>query len=473
MAYTNELVARKRIAFNGAVTSLLLLCLLLVSIFFYLVAKDYNPAQKYQVLLYTKIAIVFIILISPTFKYGGLLAPVKVFAVLYLFVYGFGGWIWVDRGLDLSEKTVFYSTLAIISFAFGFVTTRPFYSPEHNPSVIYAKPYFRKSLIFFIIVPLICFLLFLAVAGIPALRPDALTYRFEARQRISSYVIFTMRSIQLPLYFAICASLLGLYFTSRKVRIFLVLAIFAVYFINFVPGWRNPLFFITLNLALIFGYSTSAKKATAAALFVFIGALTILTFGFMRLYNLSSVQEVGAITYFRSRSSSDIEMFLLWASNALSVYSYGFIQSLYAFPDVLGHLHGRVILITLSTMLPGQGQLLDQILKEALGMDFDGGGLNLSLLGESYADFGMIGVILYPFIYGGIMGVLMKAVERNKTPARIVPAAFVMSCIIQGTMTGLLSISIYHILGAFLVFILYMERKSRGRKGALNARPTR
>lgn len=109
-------------------------------------------------------------------------------------------------------------------------------------------------------------------------------------------------------------------------------------------------------------------------------------------------------------------------------------------------------------MLPGHQELLDEKLKRWAGMDFEGGGLNLTVLGEAYADFGYFGLGFYPVIYGILLGVLVRRLETCPTPARVVLAAFVASSLCLGSLTRLLSLSVFWVLGGFLVCILLGER---------------
>ena len=62
-------------------------------------------------------------------------------------------------------------------------------------------------------------------------------------------------------------------------------------------------------------------------------------------------------------------------------------------PGKMSFLVGGGYLIDLAVLLPGPQPNLGMVLKHAAGMEFAGGGITIGLFGESYLNFGILGVI--------------------------------------------------------------------------------
>jgi oligosaccharide repeat unit polymerase len=62
-------------------------------------------------------------------------------------------------------------------------------------------------------------------------------------------------------------------------------------------------------------------------------------------------------------------------------------------PGKIPFLVGGGYLIDLSVLLPGAQPNLGTVLKQAAGLDFAGGGITIGLFGESYLNFGILGVV--------------------------------------------------------------------------------
>ncbi|WP_167740378.1 O-antigen polymerase [Parasedimentitalea huanghaiensis] len=394
---------------------------------------------------------------GPRFGY-----PIQAISVIWFFIYGLGAKEWLIRGNPNAIFIAYAGGFALLTLALGYLAGKHFVrpGPKIAPDQISTRALKRRMMVFLVLSVLATFY-FVAVGGIPAFRPDALVYRFEVRQRVSSYVIFMLRSGQLPVYFMWAMFLLSTTRHSLQQKFWMWGAIGLMMFANFIPGWRNPLMFIAMNLVFIYIFSTKHMKSARIFLISAGSVIGILVMGFGRLYRLSLTQEVAAISYFSQFNTDPIRMFFHWTSAQFSNYSFGFLTALDVFPKLVNHLNGGVIVTTLATMLPGKQELLDEKLKKWSGLDFDGGGLNLTLLGESYADFGVFGLALYPFIYGTIIGLLVRKVEHSPTPARVTLAAFATSSVCLGSLTGLLALSNFWILGGFAFYISLGERIRR------------
>lgn len=390
--------------------------------------------------------------------------PLQVISLIWFAVYGFGALTWANAGRDESIFIVYSAGFALTLLAGGYLCGMSLQRASPSQRVRLGLGGLRRRAWVFTGIASLATFVFIVKGGFPAFHPNALTYRFEVREQVSSYVVFLLRASQIPLYFYWATYQLKIIPKTRRNMTLVWLAIALVLFVNYIPGWRNPLMLIAFNLLFITVLADPAAKRVLPVILAATAAIGILVMGFLRLLKLSQNQTVGAISYFSQFTTDPFQMFLLWASVQFSNYTLGFLTALSIFPDVVDHLHGNVIVTTLATMMPGRQELLDEKLKRWSGMDFDGAGLNLTILGESYADFGILGIGLYPFIYGFALGWLVKRAERSPSPATVVVAAFAASSLALGSLTGLLSLSNFWILGAFLVFVAMGEKRRTHKK---------
>lgn len=385
--------------------------------------------------------------------------PLQVISAIWFIVYGIGARTWLLEGNPMSITVVYAGGFAVLALASGYLFGKYAFGAgrfiETERVLLHGL---KRRALLFVLLSGLATLYFVAVGGIPAFHSNALVYRFEVRERVSSYVVFMLRSSQLPLYAIWAMYQLGYIKKTLRNQVLIWSAVILVLFVNFIPGWRNPLMLVAFNLVFIYVLAHPTGRRLGLVVVGAASVAGILVMGFMRLFSLSQTQTVGSIAYFSQFTTDPFTMFFLWASAQFSNYTLGFLTSLSVFPSLVGYLKGGVIVTTLATMLPGHQELLDEKIKRWSGMNFDGAGLNLTILGESYADFGFFGVVFYPFMYGLILGILIRNVERSATPSRVVLAAFAASALSLGSLTGLLALSNFWILGGFMVFIMLGER---------------
>lgn len=78
------------------------------------------------------------------------------------------------------------------------------------------------------------------------------------------------------------------------------------------------------------------------------------------------------------------------------------------FPDKINFQYGYTFLINILMLLPGPDLDFTLWLKQALGMDFAGGGVTPTIIGEGYINFGYIGIIVTMLVVGLIGTTLDK-----------------------------------------------------------------
>lgn len=72
------------------------------------------------------------------------------------------------------------------------------------------------------------------------------------------------------------------------------------------------------------------------------------------------------------------------------------------FPKRNNYMLGGSVFYDLSIFLPGHNDNFGSYLKELFSLDFTGGSITTSLVGQAYIDFGMFGVAIIPFFIGYI-----------------------------------------------------------------------
>lgn len=379
------------------------------------------------------------------------LHPNSVIAVLFFFVFGLGTIRHFENGSTYSAQIVFSAILGLWSFAIAnWATGYGARTSVATPTA--AESYITNSLRIYLWA-----LLFAAAistvyiylkVGIPALATDGLVSRLLARQEVTSYVVYLARMAQFAAYFFFIAALIS---PTRNSLFFVFAVIVFVVAINLTMGWRGPAFFILITLVFIFHYANAKRHTSLVITAISITLLTVTAWGYVRLFAHSAGDETGTVSYLQSMSSDSLSMFLNWVSLQFSNYAAGF-QQVIALKETDPSIFGPTVFQhTLATFLPGQQMSFDQTLKLLSYSDFDGDGLNATLLGEAYADFGTYGVAAYCAGLGAVSGLTYKRVCERATHFRLIVHAFVMSVLILGTLTGIFGQAIYWVLAATLL----------------------
>ncbi len=117
--------------------------------------------------------------------------------------------------------------------------------------------------------------------------------------------------------------------------------------------------------------------------------------------------------------------------------------TLQAVPDRIGWRLGLTYLQPLLTVLPGKQTTFDADLKAALDQHYAGGGTVPGLLGEAYANFGVLGWLIVPFL-AGIFITMLYGVTRGGPPELAVLYAFAVTNVsIGGMLSGLAVASVF------------------------------
>lgn len=106
--------------------------------------------------------------------------------------------------------------------------------------------------------------------------------------------------------------------------------------------------------------------------------------------------------------------FLSLILSQLTVSSKNLTYVLAAFPSSIDYQGGYTYLINLKMLLPGPDLDFTLWLKEVLGMNYAGGGLTPTIIGEFYLNFGVAGVAIGMFLYG-LLGSILYLLLLNNT----------------------------------------------------------
>ncbi|MBA1332202.1 hypothetical protein QQ73_14145, partial [Candidatus Endoriftia persephone str. Guaymas] len=124
-------------------------------------------------------------------------------------------------------------------------------------------------------------------------------------------------------------------------------------------------------------------------------------FGFYRMYMSSDIL---FINYLSSMAGDKLILqFAFYVFYNISSYVSGLLYVYEYIPDLIDFDSGFLFIQTFSTLLPGYQPTFGLVLKEAIGLEYAGGGLNPTMVGELYIDSGVYGVFVGMFMYGVIL----------------------------------------------------------------------
>lgn len=221
-------------------------------------------------------------------------------------------------------------------------------------------------------------LFFWIAGGIPLLAQEAEQHRVDVRSGIGFLIIPTISAITLST--ATLASQATLTQTRRLSTALIALTSCAVLL---GIGNRGPA--ILLAIALVWIVLTYRGIPSLRLL----GGIAMI-----------SIAALGILAVFRSGSTLALDLVVRRAEWQLHVNSTNLAVLESVVPTVMPFQLGFSYLQDLAVLLPGHQPNVGQIVKEASQLDFPGGGLTIGLIGESFLNFGLPGVVLLPFATG-------------------------------------------------------------------------
>lgn len=182
---------------------------------------------------------------------------------------------------------------------------------------------------------------------------------------------------------------------THKKKYLLIFFVIVSFVFSIIRGSRTKLVRCLILLLLMYNSKNRIKPKSMLKFCVF--AIIGLTFLQMIRTNMSN----GNIDFFSS------------IYNILDVGSINLNYVYDIFPKKMPFQYGYTYLINLIMMLPGEGIDFTLWLKKIIGIDFAGGGVTPTIIGESYMNFGYIGIIFVMFFMGIIGNILDKKYENT------------------------------------------------------------
>jgi len=339
----------------------------------------------------------FIVLITYQRYFLNLLDPVSYFSLSHIVLFFMGAFYrsFYEWTVPIDDAALILICVSMISFALGssmqFFIGRTMDSirftqvPKHNNFNRDFDPHYTNAALILLLIGISGTIIFiLKNNGIIWLRSDFDDYRIVARAGLGWLVII---SITFTTYSAI--ALFTKYLFCRNIVLALIFAVTGA-FLVIQFGNRAPAFEIVVACSFIFCWHRWKK---IPFVLLIIGGLSI----FLLL---------GALQIFRQGIDADLIMLLLQSIWRPFVNIQNFNLIYLSVPTVIPFQHGNSFLMDIAVLAPGYQPNFGTWLKDALGLDFTGGSVTITYLGEFYANFGYIGSIFCSFTLGFILSLI-------------------------------------------------------------------
>lgn len=380
------------------------------------------------------------------------LNPISSFSVFYIFLNCLGILFigTYDYVLKIEDKTVVLFIFGLVMFLLGhtFNTVflkkeklEPFTDVEVQGTLSYSQ--YRLALLMFLAGVVLSLIYFKLVGGIPMRMVDADNARVVLKQGKGSlfiiiYALFLNSTI-----------LLGIYLQQKKRMYTAILLMLVSVALILGIGYRGQAFKVILGFYLVYTYVKYKRiKIVRSALI----ALVLLF-------------ALGLLGYFRSSGElifsnlSGVWMVNRWRLFA-NLYNAQLVISTF---DAGSLLHGQSYVMDFKTILPGYQPSFSLWLKDYMHLQFSGGGLTPTIVGEFYANFGSAGVLAGMFALGKIFSdlklkYLRPVMEPYAFGLLIIIAITSISIVSSGLSAALLFDIIPNVL-VFKAFFMITERK--------------
>jgi len=209
-------------------------------------------------------------------------------------------------------------------------------------------------------------------------------------------------------------------------------------------GYRAPALGLLLNVFIVYLY---IKYQRIPLKWLLISGLFMITI-------------IGWLGYLRLESElvTGISMILrlgIWRLFVNNLYVLNFIYD--SFPVSEPHMLGMSYLIDIKTLLPGYQPHFGFWLKERLGLEFAGGGVTQTIVGELFINWGWIGIIVGMFTMGIVFRILYHALTKDRllSVPRFVLLVLLSTSLMGIVSSGLVLVLLFDTLPLVAVFIIY------------------
>jgi beta-1,4-N-acetylglucosaminyltransferase len=383
----------------------------LISVFFLL-----SDSNFYLFILYTIVIGVYVHLI---FDFEDVKNPINLF-FMYSYLLWFLPFILIKGFSTFVIKDYIYD-YTVIGFTV-FIFMYSFLVKKDNKNNIYTgdNTYLGILALLGLMTSLFFTTLFFIKAGnIPILAENPELARVAAMQgngfvhRIS-YISLSIGALSLTAYDII---------RYRKIRITTILIVIFLVFYNSLTGPRSQSLKVLVQMFLLFMVIKKGKINLKFFIVLGIGLLTLtgvlgalrggkagLSEGFFHLMNRLYMNPINLQRIVELFKTNDF-----WYGKSL-VYDFG-------------------------VYLPGSQPNLGTILKQMTNAKFQGGGITVTLIGEGYLNFGLVGIILYPLLAAFLFYCVYKTLTKKQRIDHLL-----LLIILNTSLMGFISMGIFPVL---------------------------
>lgn len=352
--------------------------------------------------------VAFVLLLRSKRNLFNLFDPVSYFSVIHIvlfFIAAFYRRIY-EVVVPISDNTLILLCCCMMLFAVGatlpdiiFENIKKVIFPNNhtvnsNISLSYKSPpkyYVNTAWILFFAGTLGVLIFIIKCGGILWFKSDFDDYRISARAGVGwlvlpSIVFITYTSISLFSYYLILK--------NKKFLSIIIAIIGGLLLLQF--GNRAPAFEIIVACGFIYCWYKWEK----------VPILLIASGCFLLLFLLGVMQVI------RQGITKDFIMILFQSIWRPFVNIQNFDLIVNSFPSRLKYLYGKSYLMDFAVIAPGYQVNFGTWLKDQLGLDFTGGSVTVTYLGEFYANFGIYGALIGAFLTGLILNIVAKYCKK-------------------------------------------------------------
>lgn len=231
---------------------------------------------------------------------------------------------------------------------------------------------------------------------------------------------------------------------GKKLTLFWLLFILTC-LIYIIRGSRTAIFNLLLLIILIRNYYKPFKPKT----------MLMFLCGFIVILSLLQV--------FRTNMSNSNTKFNVQIYNNLQVNSINLNYIFNAFPSSINFQYGKTFLINIKMLLPGDDDDFTLWLKKSLKLDFSGGGVTPTILGEAYMNFGYFGIILIMFLTGRIAKSLNNRYLNNNKDKVWICYLTILLCSTFRSGYANIEINLLVLCSLYIFYIIFLRKKGEAK----------
>lgn len=413
------------------------------------VAASYLP--EYLILSILVLFLYGIILLIFHWLYNLLnwIDPTVMFVVSYVVFIGIGIVMTGYYGIELAPSVLIALVVGLTTFLIGALASDILFSPtgriKIRRPVIVVSNLRRKEVtwawVFFFIGVFVLLYYYYRVGTIPFLAENAEDVRIVVKSGqgylpILSYTFLTVGLTILTAHGSVKKRSLG--------YIGVVVPILVGSLLLLGVGFRAPALYLILASFIVYAFIRDAKLFILRALLL--GLLIVISIGLLGFYRLES------------SLTTDLLMILrlgLWRIFVNNLYVLNLVFAF--FPSMESYMLGKSYLIDIITLLPGSQPHFGSWLKDRLSLEFAGGGVTQTVIGEFYLNWGWTGIVLGMFALGLTLRILYHVLtKRQSLPiSRFVFMVLLSISLMKMVSSGIGLVLLFDTLPLMLVYAAY------------------